>query len=269
MTHNEKGKGIRKLQQNQFVGQAENRKIAPLFAGWNETMIWSCLQGVMGNLYVDDAAQPNSAAAVLGDFCFLAGAPSLDFLTFLTEEACQNFSLIVPANSALGDCIECFFEERAKRFTRYATKKDTAFDLQKLGKMAEAVPAGLTLVPIEEEIFSMAKALEWSQDLVSQYRDYEAYREKGIGTALLYQGELVAGASSYSVYKDGIEIEIDTRADWRRNGLARICGAALIQRCLDKKIYPSWDAHNKASLALAMQLGYQFDHSYTAYEIRK
>ena len=26
---------------------------APLFDGWQETLIWSCLQGVMGEIYAD------------------------------------------------------------------------------------------------------------------------------------------------------------------------------------------------------------------------
>ena len=46
----------------------EPKKAAPLFDGWQETLIWSCLQGVMGSIYVDDAKEPASAMAVLGDF---------------------------------------------------------------------------------------------------------------------------------------------------------------------------------------------------------
>ena len=40
-----------------------------LFSGWEETMIFSCLQGEMGKLYTDD----DSAAAFLGDISFFAG----------------------------------------------------------------------------------------------------------------------------------------------------------------------------------------------------
>ena len=31
-----------------------SERIKELFAGWQETMVWSCLQGVMGHLYADD-----------------------------------------------------------------------------------------------------------------------------------------------------------------------------------------------------------------------
>ena len=80
-------------------------------------------------------------------------------------------------------------------------------------------------------------------------------------------GELVSGASSYSRYEGGIEIEIDTNEKYRRKGLAYICGAKLILECLKRNLYPSWDAQNKWSLALAEKLGYHYSHTYNAYEI--
>ena len=89
----------------------------------------------------------------------------------------------------------------------------------------------------------------------------------GLGVVLLKDGEVVSGASSYSGYIGGIEIEIDTREDYRRKGVAYICGAKLILECLDRKWYQSWDAQNRWSVALAEKLGYHFDHAYVAYEI--
>ena len=102
---------------------------------------------------------------------------------------------------------------------------------------------------------------------MSQFNDYNTYNELGIGEVILKGGEVVAGASSYSRYKDGIEIEIDTREDHRRKGLAYICGAKLILECLERDLYPSWDAQNLWSVGLAEKLGYHFSNEYTAYEI--
>ena len=48
---------------------------ARLFARWEDTMIWSCLQGIMGEIWVDDLQAPNAAMARLGDFAFLQGYP--------------------------------------------------------------------------------------------------------------------------------------------------------------------------------------------------
>ena len=101
----------------------------------------------------------------------------------------------------------------------------------------------------------------------TQYKDYETYKKLGLGVAVLKGGELVAGASSYSTYDKGIEIEIDTREDHRRKGLAYACGAKLILECQKRDLYPSWDAQNKWSVALAEKLGYHFSHEYVAYEV--
>ena len=62
-------------------------------------------------------------------------------------------------------------------------------------------------------------------------------------------------------------IEIETREDYRRKGLAYICGAKLILECLKREWYPSWDAQNKWSVSLAEKLGYHFAYEYTAYEV--
>ena len=57
------------------------------------------------------------------------------------------------------------------------------------------------------------------------------------------------------------------REDCRRRGFAYICGAKLILECLKRGLYPSWDAQNKWSVALAEKLGYHFDHAYQAFEV--
>ena len=48
-------------------------RVSPLFGKWEETIIWSCLQGVMGKIYADDPSAPAAAMAMLGDFAFFAG----------------------------------------------------------------------------------------------------------------------------------------------------------------------------------------------------
>lgn len=43
---------------------SRTEKAAPLFAGWEETMIASCLQGVMGKIYGNCEENPVSAIAL-------------------------------------------------------------------------------------------------------------------------------------------------------------------------------------------------------------
>ena len=237
-----------------------------LFSDWQETMIWSCLQGVMGEIWVDDSDNPQSALAKLGrlaSFGFLAGQPNIELL-----ESCQGEDIIlVPQHQGWSDLIEAIYGSKAHAFTRYATKKDTQFDCEQLAQLATNLPVDFELQLIDEQLYKACLVEEWSQDLVANYDDYKHYAQLGLGVVAIYQGKLVAGASSYSTYKNGIEIEIDTHPDFRRKGLAKAVAAELILTCLDRGLYPSWDAHTKISLDLAEKLGYEFSHEYRAYEM--
>lgn len=73
---------------------------------------------------------------------------------------------------------------------------------------------------MEEKEYKMCRENGWANDLVSNYKDYTTYKNLSMGIAVLKDGELVAGASFYSTYDKDIEIEIDTRGDHRRKGLA-------------------------------------------------
>ena len=77
----------------------------------------------------------------------------------------------------------------------------------------------------------------------------------------------MAGAASYSRYRGGIEVEVDTHPACQGQGLATAASAALLLACLDRGLYPSWDAHTRQSLALAEKLGYRYSHAYPAYEV--
>jgi len=239
-----------------------------LFAGWEDTMVCSCLQGVMGELYVTDATAPRSAMALAAGFAFLAGEPEIAYLEWIGEHCPLEWMLLIPQNEDWSRVIRHRFGERAHRFLRYATVKDPAtFDREKLRRMATPVPEGCELLAIDRQLFHLCRKENWSRDLVDNYSDYESFSRLGLGYVLIRQGELLAGASSYFSYQGGIEIEIDTREDMRRRGYARLCGARLILSALERGLYPSWDAHSLASLSLAEQLGYRLSHSYPAFEI--
>lgn len=239
------------------------RQAAPLFGAWPETILWSCLQGVMGAVYGDAPAAPCSAAAVLGDFCFLAGAP----LAELAEQALggRPSCILIPQDHHWNVAIIRQFGDRAAPMTRYATRKDpAAFDRLHLQKLASGLGSEYTICIINNDLYRWCKKEAWSRDLVAQFQDWPSFRDLGLGYVVLKNGRPVSGASSYSRYRDGIEIEIDTHPDYRRQGLAQACGARLILECLDRGLYPSWDAHTPASLALAERLGYTLSHPYPA-----
>ncbi len=236
-------------------------KAAAFFHGWEDGLIRSCLQGHMGNVILDQEENPASAVIELGDFCFFAGNPNNALLA-----AFHGTKLLIPQSESWEKLIEDFYGDRVTKTLRYAIKKEPGvFDVKKLNTYIEALDHGYELKLFDREIFEMAKNEEWSVDLCSQFKDYEDYEKRAIGTAILHQGKLVAGASPYAVHPGGIEIEIDTKPEYRRKRLATVCAARLILECLQRNIYPGWDAHDLRSVALAEKLGYHLDYPYVTY----
>lgn len=243
-------------------------KAAPLFEGWQETMIWSCLQGMMGGIYVTDVTAPRSAVARLGDFCFFAGRPERELVLYQPPEDIRDFMIMAAQDAAWEELIAECWGERAQRRMRYAIKKEgDIFDRRKLQQIVENLPSEYRLKEIDESLYEQCLQDGWTRDLVAQFENYEIYRKYGLGVVALHDGRIVSGASSYSAYREGIEIEIDTHAAYRRRGLALACGAKLILSCLERGLYPSWDAQNLGSVALAEKLGYHADHAYPVFEV--
>ena len=128
---------------------------------------------------------------------------------------------------------------------------------------------GYELRKIDSEIYDMCIVDPVTADFVSSFDTKERYLELGRGMVILKDGRIVSGASSYTSYREGIEIEVDTVEEERRKGLASVACAALILDCLRDGLYPSWDAQNMGSVHLSEKFGYEFDHEYAAYELNR
>lgn len=48
-------------------------QLAHLFQGWQETLIWSCLDGSMGRAFAAQRRHPVSGRIITADFSFFAG----------------------------------------------------------------------------------------------------------------------------------------------------------------------------------------------------
>lgn len=132
--------------------------VTSLFAGWEETIIWSCLQGVMGAVYADRQEAPACAMAILGDFAFFAGKPDAALVSYKPERCSQDFIIMVPQNAGWAGLIEQCYGEKAKKVTRYAFKKEPdVFDREKLRSAAKELPPEYEMRPIGEALFYRCK----------------------------------------------------------------------------------------------------------------
>ena len=85
----------------------DTSKVKPLFEGWNETLIYSCLQKVMGKIFVTDPDSPVSAMAYVGCFAFYAGVPDKELAMAKPEgNGCYEVR---------ADCFRCFLLYQIQR----------------------------------------------------------------------------------------------------------------------------------------------------------
>lgn len=94
--------------------------------------------------------------------------------------------------------------------------------------LVKQIPGEYELKEIDDEIYDMCLSDPVTRNFVSSFESKEEYLALGRGMVILKSGQIVAGASSYTRYKEGIEIEVDTVEQERRKGLAMIVCAALI-----------------------------------------
>ena len=250
--------------------RAQPAAAASLFAGWQEKLIASALEGAMGGVWMLEDT-PGGALAECGDFLFLEARDSQtarNLLMAWKREHAGRYAILVARDSALSALVPEVFAGDAALTRRYAFHKGgEAFDRERLARFAACAPAEVELRPFDREACRLAMQAPWSRSFCEQFRDEDDFLARGLGVAALRDGELVGGASSYVCFSGGIEMQVETRKDMRRRGVALACCARLILTCLDRGLYPSWDAANLESVALARRLGYRPAGPYDGWEL--
>lgn len=243
------------------------KELFSMFEDMDSTIILSCLQGHMGTAWVNDLENPTVAQIIVGIFSYYAGDPN----AIETEELLHNLPedvLVIVNTDEWKKRIETVHKGSIEKFLRYQFKKNPE-DLNRnyLQILLSRLPEEYELKRIDASIANQPSLHELSEDFTGQFNSIEDYLNRGVGYAILYHGKVVCGASSYSIYDDGIEIEVETDSKHRRKGLATIAAAALMLDCLGSGKYPSWDAANFESANLAQKLGYVLEEAYDTYYI--
>lgn len=254
------------------IPREQGASLAPFFSWTEETMVLSYTAGWMGRGWVDDTQSPRCARIVVGDIGFLGGdtggPQAAEMAGTVPSGHTTPYYMLVPENEAWGRLVEQGFGEGCRKATRYAFRKDTVFDRQHLAALAAAVPVGYTLHSVDKALYETLVAQPLLADVCGKFEDWANFAARGMGVCALKDGVPVAGAGSYTAYPGGIEIEVDTLAEHRRQHLATACSARLILDCLERGLYPSWDAANLSSVGLAEKLGYVRSHDYIAYMMK-
>lgn len=256
-----------------MIALKDNQKalLYPFFNNQKDTLIHTCLEGHMGSAWTDSIDNPSYALLQVGDFCYFKGRNQViqQVFTLLPDITGRSNILFIPENANIERIIQRNYPSWHKVYRYAFIRRQKEFDIPYLEGIVSALPKEYELFSVDEHWYNKAMSEEWSKDLVSNFLSGEDFLKRGIGMVITCNNEIVSGASSYSIYNGGIEIQVDTKPDYRRKGLALIASAALIIACRERNIYPNWDAANEESVHMATKLGYQVSHSYTAFIISK
>lgn len=228
-------------------------------------MAKTALQGYMGEVYVDNLENPNFSFAMFGKFFYVDGNPNSKFAKQALEQV-KDFRIII-ANENWFELIEDVFSSNIEIGTRYSIKKDTKFDKNILRKYIDDLDEKYTIRKIDIELYNRILNTD---SFVTNLKMSDEYEKYGIGFCAFDENDNIVGlVTSNAIYDNSIEINIKVDENERRKGIASAITSKLILECLEKNIYPSWDAANMCSVNLSKKLGYEYDSEYRIYKVNK
>lgn len=254
------------------ISKENTSQVKKIVGNTNDVPVLSYLQGYVGRGWVDDLTNPSCACIIVDEFCYFYGnhecAAAVDLVKDVPTD--KKWLTMIPQNDGWSSIIESTYLENTKKFLRYRIKFDKdKIDRDKLQSYIDNLSPEYSLVKIDENVYNRTLGDEVAMEWYSLYPSAKVYAEIGLGYCIFLGGELISGASSCISCDGGIEIQIDTKEGFQRKGLATVCAAKLVLECIDRNIYPRWDADCKESLKLAEKLGYLFECEYYVYSVRR
>ncbi|MCI8470179.1 MAG: GNAT family N-acetyltransferase [Clostridia bacterium] len=243
-----------------MLEKVENKnleKLKNLFIDIRFYMGHSVLDGTMGEAYADNISNPNFAILIVRKYCFMSGNIGKENLHKLIDNKLKQY-IIIPSDS-LKNIIEEIFKDNINKLERYSIKKNPLFDKQKLQEYIEKAPKEYPIQEIDKNTAEKIKEEKFINIT-------DNYKKSGVGYCCIYNNKIIGVASSNIFYKDGIEVNIKVKDEYRRRGIATALASKLILKCLEENKKISWDAANLWSVGLAKKLGFEYDSTYNIYK---
>lgn len=243
----------------------EHGLVQELYQNPSSTIINSCLQGYTGEIWVDSKETPKLAIMYAGKTLFIGGAnATTDIIPWLKSFILQRDLIrveIIPEDmcwySILSECIQENTILPLQQGKRHLMQIQVTKDLYEQWKMTVArLPEDIKLVELNQEQFDLVVTDRYLHNFVCCFENYYEFQKMGMGYFLKKGDEIIGGASSFTRYNEGIEVQIAVNPDYRGRGLAKICGARLLMECYHRNLYPNWDCANPTSESVARSLGY-------------
>jgi GNAT superfamily N-acetyltransferase len=98
-----------------------------------------------------------------------------------------------------------------------------------------------------------------SEELFDSWDGVDRFLANGFGSAVLIDGKLASVCLTYALGAGEAEVNIFTAQEFRQQGFGYLVARAFLEQCESRNLNPAWSCgqSNKASAALAIQLGFQ------------
>jgi hypothetical protein len=248
------------------IAANERDALAPLFREnrYDTVLMNSVLEGCFGVSYADSRATPSTARLDSGAFTILGGNPKANAVTALLRHV--PISYVTPQNSEWRQVLEVEFGNRLSplRFTEFSSE---SLNVNHLIKLARELPDDLELRNIDKPLAERLVSDLNNEYFFENFESIEDFLKRGMGYCILHKKVIVSAATSMARCNKAVDIEIETKSEYRKRGLGTIVGAKLALDCLENGINPKWLAANVDSEKLAQKLGYVKVNTYETFEI--
>ena len=257
---------MRELKSNEFhnvVQLLQEEKVHCTFA-------YSVVEGKQpGRVFVDNPSNPECCLVICkgGKYLSAGDTSNPDFNEFISSYLTnrENHSNYFDLYSSSGKWVSKFDEilgANAVKLNRVLFEWEPS-SLASITNFHEQMPQGFELKRMDAALFE-----KYVKEMDASYSDLwgscDNFIANGFGFCVLKDGEFVSVCNTYYVSQGRAEIDITTRAEYRRQGFALIACAAFIMHCARKGLNPIWDCDggNENSKKLAVKLGFRGQENY-------
>jgi GNAT superfamily N-acetyltransferase len=254
------------------LDRARYTAVLPLLADAKQVVVpFAVCEGYQpGRVFADDCEHPASAWIWLPcGYLFLAGEPQerppypaatrllVETLAPAWRAAGESGFVLVPFSAAWETALaDILWDQPHERIYR----RPFVLNLSRFaehGDWAAHIPPGLVMCRVDE---TLAEHLGGMPTWASA-GDFLA---RGIGYCLMAGDEIASACTTVFGAATRVEIDVHTAEPHRRQGLATMTAAALIEDCLRTGRQPNWECFwdNEASCALATRLGFEAQDDY-------
>lgn len=268
-------KGSDKIEMRQLEFN-ERKDLIELFENPTSAIILASLYTNIGEAWIDDKST-NRNGIIIVENTFYIGGQSIDeeFADFIMEQISRRkipLCYIIPQKNDMITYFDKYFNhEKYKNLLIKSERHLMDINMNNIKheyliNFINELPDKYQIKPIDEELFYTARGDKYLDNFVKLFNDHTDFDKEGFGFFILYGTDIIAGISSYARYKNGVEVQIAVKPEYRGQHLARSLGARFILECKRRDLYPWWDCANPTSEHIAIELGYVLKQVTTIYK---